>query len=65
MIEGDPLKELYLDQALTPAIENDFSTLELFNQNAAARHAAQHERHVQKLTEAATTHLLSPGEADG
>jgi len=54
MIKADPLKKTYLDQALTPVIESDFDRLELFNQNAAARHAAQHARHVQKLTEAVT-----------
>ena len=54
MIKADPLKKTYLDQALTPAIESDLDELELFNQNAAARHAVQHARHVQKLTEAAT-----------
>ncbi len=39
-----------MDQALTPAVEEDLDSLELFNQNAAARNAVQHERHMRVLT---------------
>ena len=52
-IKGDPRKKAYMDQALTPAVEEDLDLLELFNQNDAARNAVQHERHVRELIAAA------------
>jgi radical SAM superfamily enzyme YgiQ (UPF0313 family) len=52
-IKADPRKTAYMDQALSPAVEDDLDSLELFNQNDAARHAAQHERHTRALTAAA------------
>jgi radical SAM superfamily enzyme YgiQ (UPF0313 family) len=53
-IKADPRKKAYMDQALTPAVEEDLDSLELFNQNDAARNAVQHERHVRELTAAAS-----------
>jgi len=52
-IKADPWKKAYIDQALTPAVEEDLGSLELFNQNDAARNAVQHERRVRELTTAA------------
>ena len=52
-IKTDPLKQAYMDLALSPALEEDLDELELFNQNDAARHAVQHERHMRELTAAA------------
>jgi hypothetical protein len=52
-IKGGPRKNAYMDQALTPAVEEDLDSLELFNQNYAARNAVQYERHVRKLIAAA------------
>jgi radical SAM superfamily enzyme YgiQ (UPF0313 family) len=49
-IKADPQRKSYIDQALTPAAEDDLDTLELFNQNDAARHAVEHERHLRELT---------------
>jgi radical SAM superfamily enzyme YgiQ (UPF0313 family) len=49
-IKADSQKRAYMDEALTPAVEDDLDSLELFNQNAAARNAVQHERHVRELT---------------
>jgi radical SAM superfamily enzyme YgiQ (UPF0313 family) len=49
-IKADPRKKAYMDQALTPAVDDDFDSLELFNQNDAARHAVEHERRVRDLT---------------
>ena len=49
-IKADPQRRSYMDQALTPAVEEDLDLLELFNQNAAARNAVQHERHMRVLT---------------
>ena len=57
-IKGDPRKKAYMDQALTPAVEEDLDSLELFNQNDAARNAVQHERHMRELT-AASRKLIS------
>ena len=39
-----------MDQALAPAVDDDLDSLELFNQNDAARNAVLHERHVHELT---------------
>ena len=44
-----------MDQALTPAVEEDLDSLELFNQNDAARNSVRHERHLRELTSAAAT----------
>ncbi len=52
-IKADSRKKAYIDQALTPAVEEDLGSLELFNQNDAARNAVQHERRVRELTTAA------------
>lgn len=52
-IKTDPLKQSYMDLALSPALEEDLDELELFNQSGAARHAVQHERHMRELTKAA------------
>jgi radical SAM superfamily enzyme YgiQ (UPF0313 family) len=52
-IKADPRKTAYMDRALSPAVEDDLDSLGLFNQNDAARHAVQHERHVRELTAAA------------
>ena len=52
-IKADPRKTAYMDQALSPAVEDDLDSLDLFNQSDAARHAVQHERHVRELTAAA------------
>ncbi len=49
-IKADPQRRSYMDQALTPAVEEDLDSLELFNQNEAARNAVQHERHMRELT---------------
>ena len=49
-IKADPRKKAYMDQALAPAVEDDLDSLELFNQNDAARNAVLHERHVRELT---------------
>ena len=43
-INADPRKKTYMDLALTPAVEEDLSSLDLFNQNEAARNAVHHER---------------------
>jgi radical SAM superfamily enzyme YgiQ (UPF0313 family) len=51
-IKADPDRLAYMDQAITPVTEAEVDTLELFNQNEAARHAVQHERHVRELTHA-------------
>jgi radical SAM superfamily enzyme YgiQ (UPF0313 family) len=51
-IKADPRKKAYMDQALTPVVEEDSDSLELFNQNDAARNAVQHERYVRELTAA-------------
>ena len=55
MIKDDPRKAVYMDQALTPAVEDDLDSLELFNQNDAARNSVRHERHLRELTSAAAT----------
>jgi hypothetical protein len=39
---------------MTPASNDDLDSLELFNQNDAARHAVKHERQVRELTGAGT-----------
>ena len=49
-IKADPRKAAYMDQALSPAVEDDLDSLELFNQSDAARNAVLHERHVRELT---------------
>jgi len=49
-IKADPRRKYYIDQALTPAVEDDLDSLELFNQNEAARNSVEHERHVRELT---------------
>jgi radical SAM superfamily enzyme YgiQ (UPF0313 family) len=49
-IKADPRKKAYMDEALSPAVEDDLDSLELFNQNDAARNAVLHERHVRELT---------------
>jgi radical SAM superfamily enzyme YgiQ (UPF0313 family) len=49
-IKADPQRKFYIDQALTPAAEEDLDSLELFNQNDAARNAVDHERHMRELT---------------
>ena len=49
-IKADPRKKAYMDQALAPAVDDDLDSLELFNQNDAARNAVLHERHVRELT---------------
>jgi hypothetical protein len=49
-IKADSRKSAYMDQALTPAVEEDLDSLELFNQNDAARNATLHERRVRALT---------------
>ncbi len=51
-IKADPRKKAYMDQALAPAVDDDLNSLELFNQNDAARNAVLHERHVRELTAA-------------
>ena len=51
-IKADPQKKAYMDQALAPAVDDDLNSLELFNQNDAARNAVLHERHVRELTAA-------------
>jgi hypothetical protein len=53
-IKTDPNRLAYKDLAITPVTEAEVDTLELFNQNDAARHAVQHERHVRELTHAGT-----------
>ncbi|HSY88941.1 MAG TPA: radical SAM protein [Verrucomicrobiae bacterium] len=54
-IKDDPRKKVYMDQALTPAVEDDLDSLELFNQNDAARNSVRHGRHPRELTSAAAT----------
>ena len=49
-IKADPRRKAYMDQALAPVVEEDLDSLELFNQNDAARNAVQHERHMRELT---------------
>lgn len=49
-IKADPQRKAYMDRALAPAIDDDLDSLELFNQNDAARNAVLHERHVRELT---------------
>jgi len=49
-IKADPRKKAYMDQALAPAVDDDLDSLELFNQNDAARNAVLHERHMRELT---------------
>jgi radical SAM superfamily enzyme YgiQ (UPF0313 family) len=49
-IKIDPRRKAYMDQALAPAVEDDLDSLELFNQNDAARKAVLHERHMRELT---------------
>jgi radical SAM superfamily enzyme YgiQ (UPF0313 family) len=51
-IKADPQRESYIDQALTPAAEEDLDSLELFNQHDAARNAVKHARHVRELAAA-------------
>jgi radical SAM superfamily enzyme YgiQ (UPF0313 family) len=49
-IKADPRRKAYMDQALAPAVDDDLDSLELFNQNDAARNAVLHERHMRELT---------------
>ena len=49
-LKADPDRFAYKDLAITPVTEDEVDTLQLFNQNGAARHAVQHERHVRELT---------------
>jgi hypothetical protein len=52
-IKADPRKKAYMDQALAPIVDEELDSLELFNQNDAARRAVEHERHIRALTGAA------------
>jgi radical SAM superfamily enzyme YgiQ (UPF0313 family) len=54
IVKNDPNRWSYTDRAMTPASNDDLDSLELFNQNDAARHAVKHERQVRELTGAGT-----------
>jgi radical SAM superfamily enzyme YgiQ (UPF0313 family) len=49
-IKADPDRLSYMDEAIRPASDDDFESLELFNQNDAARRAVQHARKIRELT---------------
>jgi hypothetical protein len=51
-IKADPNRFAYMDAAISPVTDEDVDKLDLFNQNDAAKHAVQHERHVHELTHA-------------
>jgi radical SAM superfamily enzyme YgiQ (UPF0313 family) len=51
-IKADPNRFAYMDAAISPVRDDDVDTLDLFNQNDAAKHAVAHERHVHDLTHA-------------
>src|SRR5262245_19004044 len=51
-IKVDPERFAYVDDAIRPASDDDFDSLELFNQTDAARHAVAHARKLRALTSA-------------
>jgi hypothetical protein len=53
IINNDPNRLSYIDAAIRSASDDDFDSLELFNQTEAARHAVQHARKIRELTGAA------------
>jgi hypothetical protein len=52
-IEADPARRAFMDQALLPVADDETETLEIFNQNEAARGAVRHAHHVDVLTHGA------------
>jgi hypothetical protein len=61
-VKNDSLRRSYIDAALTPVSDDDLMTLQLFNQNDAARHAVQHERKVHDLTHAGASSAVHMAE---
>ncbi|MDQ0436171.1 radical SAM superfamily enzyme YgiQ (UPF0313 family) [Kaistia dalseonensis] len=52
-IEADPNRRAYMDQALSPVADDETETLEIFNQNDAARGAVRHAHTIDVLTHGA------------
>jgi len=52
-IEADPDKASYMDAALMPVVDDETETLEIFNQNEAARGAVRHAHNIDVLTHGA------------
>jgi hypothetical protein len=51
-VEADPDKMRYIDQAMTPVVDDEVDELELFTHNEGARSAVRHAKHVHDLTHA-------------
>jgi len=49
-VAADPNGLAYTDQSMVPVTDEDLESLEMFTQNAAARHAVEHARKVKELT---------------
>ncbi len=49
-LRNDPQRRLYIDQALSPVLDEETETLELFTHNDGARQAVAHVRKVASLT---------------
>jgi hypothetical protein len=52
-IEASPDKASYIDAALMPVVDDETETLEIFNQNEAARGAVRHAHNIDVLTHGA------------
>jgi hypothetical protein len=52
-LRKDPERRAYTDQALSPVVDEETETLELFTHNAGARDAVAHARKISALTHAA------------
>ncbi|WP_018184488.1 B12-binding domain-containing radical SAM protein [Kaistia granuli] len=52
-IEAMPDKKSYIDAALMPVVDDETETLEIFNQNEAARGAVRHAHQIDLLTHGA------------
>ncbi|MCX5577387.1 B12-binding domain-containing radical SAM protein [Kaistia terrae] len=52
-IEATPDKASYMDAALMPVVDDETETLEIFNQNEAARGAVRHAHNIDVLTHGA------------
>jgi hypothetical protein len=49
-VQKDPNRSNYTDAALTPVVDGETETLEMFTHNAGARDAAAHARKIHDLT---------------
>jgi hypothetical protein len=54
IVKNDPTRWSYTDPGMTPLSDDDYDSLELFNQDDATRHAVQHERRVRDIVATAT-----------